>query len=341
MRARLRQRLAALRRTPRISVVVPIHGTEPYVERCLRSLMEQSMAELEILCVDDASPDRSVVIVRHLAREDARIRLLRHGKNRGLGGARNTGIAAARGTYVTGVDSDDFVRPTMMEQLWRASADGSIDVVACGMAVLDAQGELRFNVNQPEQTINNEVHPIDCLQLLNPSFCNKLWRKELFSENGILFPENQYFEDLATTPRLLHFARHIRVISDPLYCYVQRDGSITNSTSPKHIFDHFRSFDILAEFLKEQGLMEKYSQAFQSMIGKSLHYHSRSIGSSNTSERNSTPNDSDASLRYMLLLKLAYLAHADKISNLESASLQELLLSATTAQDLAHLLPTH
>jgi glycosyltransferase involved in cell wall biosynthesis len=119
-------------------VVVPIHGTESYVERCLRSLMAQSMADLEIVCVDDASPDRSATIVRHLARTDARIRLLRHGRNRGLGGARNTGIAAARGTYVTGVDSDDFVRPTMMEKHWLASANGSIDVVACGIAVLDA-----------------------------------------------------------------------------------------------------------------------------------------------------------------------------------------------------------
>lgn len=339
MRARLRQRLAALRRTPRISVVVPIHGTEPFVERCLRSLMAQSMADLEILCVDDASPDRSTAIVRQLARTDARIRLLRHGINRGLGGARNTGIAAARGTYVTGVDSDDFVRPTMMEKLWLASANGSIDVVACGIAVLDAQEKLRFNVNQPEQTINNEADRIDCLQLLNPSFCNKLWRKELFSQNGILFPENQYFEDLATTPRLLHFARQIRIIPDPLYCYVQRDGSITNSTSPKHILDHFRSFDILAEFLKQQGLMDNHKQAFQNMIGKSLHYHSRSIGCGASSGVNNQPDNSEALLRYMLLLKLAYLAHADTISTLEAASLQELLLSASTAEDLNNLPP--
>lgn len=332
MRARLRQRLAALRRTPRISVIVPIHGTEAYVERCLRSLMAQSMDDLEILCVDDASPDRSATIVRHLARADRRIRLLRHKRNRGLGGARNTGIAAAKGTYVTGVDSDDYVRPTLMERLWQTTDNGQIDVVACGMAVLDAEGGLRFNVSQPEQTIDNGEQQIDCLQLLNPSFCNKLWRKELFSDNHILFPENQYFEDLATTPRLLHFARRIRIIPDPLYCYVQRDGSITNSSGPKHILDHFRTFDILAAFLKEQGLTESHNQAFRSLIGKSLHYHSRSISSGDTS----SPSDDQSALRYMLLLKLAYLAHADSIINLEHSALQELLLHATSAQDLVN-----
>lgn len=311
-------------------MIVPIHNTETYVERCLRSLMAQSMTEIEIVCVDDASPDRSASIVRRLARTDSRIRLIRHERNRGLGGARNTGIAAARSIYVTGVDSDDFVLPMMMERLWQASSNGSMDVVACGMAVLDAEGKLRFNVSQPEQTLSNARDQIDCLQLLNPSFCNKLWKRKLFNNHSIQFPESQYFEDLATTPRLLHFAKEIRIIGDPLYCYVQREGSITKSTSPKHILDHFRTFDILAEFLAAEGLLDSHRQAFVELIGKSLHYHSRT----GAAEANNEAAADLQWLRYMLLLKLAYLAHNEKAQTLKADELRDLLLNATSSQDL-------
>ncbi len=317
---------------PRISVVIPIYGTERYVEKCVRSVMAQTLVEIEIICVDDASPDGSAAIINSLANEDGRIRLIKHDHNLGLGGARNTGITAARAPYVTGVDSDDYILPEMMERLWQASDGGAADVVACGMAVVRGDGSLVRNVSFPCQTYWNDQNQVDIFNLLTPSFCNKLWRTDLFTAHEIKFPEHQYFEDLATSPRLMHFADDIRVIPNPLYCYVEREGSITNSVSVEHIMDHFRTFDILAEFLEVEGLMGRYRDALVRMIGKSLAYSSRCVMKLETQRFGNAQY-----IRLLLMLKLAYLEYNNKLRSVEPDALQDLLLRAASHADLESL----
>ena len=320
---------------PRISVIIPMHGTEAYLERCLRSVQEQTFSDIEILCVDDASPDNCATIVTTLARRDARLRLIRHPHNRGLGGARNSGIAAARGTYVTGIDSDDLVRPSMMERLWQASGEGVADVVVCGMDVVTPEGQSLHVVSQPAQNIHHIPRETDFINRFNPSFCNKLWRTSLFRDHDIRFPEHQYFEDLATTPRLLRFATDIRVIPDPLYCYVKRDDSITHSSSARHILDHFRTFDTLVDFLEAEALLEVHWPALVEMIGKSLHYHTRTgLGANADPGAPAMATETRQYLRYMLLMKLAYLEYNEKLRSLEADALQALLLKARSASDL-------
>lgn len=314
---------------PKISIIIPIYNTERYLEKCLRSAMEQTFDAIEIICVDDASPDNSARIVEQLAREDARIQLIRHDCNLGLGGARNTGIKAARAHYVTGIDSDDYILPEMMERLWQASEHAAADVVACGMAVVRQDGSLMYNVNLPNHRYTNKQCEIDIFNLLNPSFCNKLWRRELFIKHCIFFPEHQYFEDLATSPRLLHFARDIRVIPDSLYCYVQREGSITSSTSLEHFLDHFRTFDILFGFLENEGLIDRYHHAWMDMIGRSLAYHGRCV------MKLADQGVGKAEyFRYLAMLKLAYLSRNKELLNMDTQSLQNILLKATSLEDL-------
>lgn len=319
-------------REPKISVIVPIHNTEPYLQRCLQSLLAQTFAEIEIICVDDASPDNSAAIVHKLAKKDKRIRLIRHQRNRGLGGARNSGIASARGMYVIGIDSDDYVLPNMMELLWQASEEGRAAVVACGMQVRGEEDKPLFDVSFPRQTIHNTNNSVNFINILNPSFCNKLWHKQLFTDNNISFPENQYFEDLATTPMLLHFASKIQVIPDALYCYVQRDGSIINSTSAKHILDHFKALDTLADFLEAQGLQQSHREMFHELIDNTLHYHASSAIKTHA---NRAPSHETAEyLRNLLLMKLAFLEHRDRLRTLEHEDLKDLLLKARGSSDL-------
>jgi glycosyltransferase involved in cell wall biosynthesis len=324
---------------PKISLIVPIHNTERYLERCMQSLLAQTFAEIEIICVDDASPDNSAAIVRKLARKDKRIRLIRHQRNRGLGGARNSGIASARGVYVIGIDSDDYVLPTMMELLWQASGEGRAAVVACGMQVRGEEDKPLFDVTYPRKTIHNINNNVNFFSILNPSFCNKLWRKQLFTDNNISFPENQYFEDLAITPMLLHFASEIQVIPDALYCYVQRDGSIINSTSAKHILDHFKALDTLADFLEAQGLQQSHREMFHELIDNTLHYHARSVIKTHA---NRAPSHETAEyLRNLLLMKLAFLEHRDRLRTLEHGDLKDLLLKAKGELRLALSLSIH
>ena len=314
---------------PKISVIIPMYDTEEFVEKCVRSVMAQTLKDIEIICVDDCSPDDCAVIVESLARHDSRIRLIRHEHNLGLGGARNTGIRAARAPYLASVDSDDYILPEMLERLWDATGDQVADVTACGMALMNPDGSLISNISRPQQSYCNQDDQLDIFDILSPCFWNKLWRTRLFTSNGIEFPEHLYHEDLATTPRVLRHAKDIRIISDPLYCYVQRTGSITKTVSARHIIDYFRTYDVLSNFLQTENLSERYGEEFIAKIGKSLHYHTQGLSDSSLGQAEKLQY-----MRYMLMLKLSYLEYDEKLREMDTATLQSLLLSATSRHDI-------
>ncbi|MYM55836.1 glycosyltransferase family 2 protein [Thalassovita mangrovi] len=314
---------------PKISVIIPFCGAERYIERCVRSVMDQTLKDIEILCIDDCSPDNSVEIVQRLAAEDDRIRLIRHESNLGPGGARNTGIYLARAPYLASVDSDDYIDPLMLERLWDATEGQTIDVVSCGIAMMNEDGSLRTNARIQDQSFDVDPSQVNLLNLQAPAFWNKLWRTTLFTDNGITFPEHLYFEDLATTPRALRFAKRIKSIPHPLYHYVIRDKSITNSFGPKHIIDYFRVFDVLWNFLDDEGLSDLYRHKFEEQMGKELHYHTETLASSDLPEEEKTQY-----VRHMLLLKLAYLEHSEQLRGLDLPTLRGLLLNASRFADL-------
>ena len=119
-------------RKPLISVIVPVYKSEDYLEACLRSLAEQTYANLEVITVDDASPDGSVRICQDFAARDKRFQVLRLPENRGPSAARNAGIRRAGGRYVSFVDSDDRVMPDMLEKLYACLKENRADFAACG-----------------------------------------------------------------------------------------------------------------------------------------------------------------------------------------------------------------
>ncbi|CUH65528.1 putative glycosyltransferase EpsJ [Thalassovita gelatinovora] len=314
---------------PKISVIIPVYGTERYIEKCVRSVMEQTFEDIEILCIDDCSPDNSAAIIERLAAEDKRIRLIRHDRNLGLGGARNTGISEARAPYLASVDSDDYIDPSMLERLWDATDGQTVDVVSCGLALVDEDGSVQLNVTKPNQTFMNDASQVNILDLLPPSFCNKLWRTSLFTETGVTFPTHMYYEDLATTPRVLRFAKVIKTIQDVLYQYVVRENSITNSYSARHIIDYFRTYDTLWDFFSTEDLLNRYHEEFFVKIGKSLRYHTNMIVDSGLDE-----GEKAQYVRHMLLLKLAYLEYNSKLRDLDKESLQLMLLKARSRADI-------
>lgn len=102
-----------------ISVILPIYHVEEYIKQCVYSLINQTYKDIEIICINDCGLDNSITLVKELQKKDSRIRLINHDENRGLGGARNTGIKAARGEYITFIDSDDYCDKTMLEKLYK------------------------------------------------------------------------------------------------------------------------------------------------------------------------------------------------------------------------------
>mgnify|MGYP000380025150 CR=1 FL=1 len=329
---------------PRVSVVVPIHDTERYVEKCLRSIMAQTFRDFEIVCVDDCSPDGSTAIVERLMAEDPRIRLIRHDRNRGLGGARNTGIAAARAAYIASVDSDDHIARDMLQKLWDGGAAEGADIVATGAHFVNEAGEIEdgpdgTGFSRRTHRLEAERGQIDIFKPLAMAFWNKMYRRALFVEHDIWFPENLYYEDIATTPRLYAVARDIRMVQGKSYHYLQRPGSITKSTGARQIFDYFTAFDILREFLREHALMGRYGQAFVQFMSNNLQFHTRHVlalaaaaeGGAGEAGGPQAGRGADAGealafyLRLMLMLKDGYTRHGEALEGLDAEALSGLL----------------
>lgn len=127
-----------------ISIILPVYKTEVYLERCINSLLKQTMDDVEILIIDDASPDKSDVLIRkHYLGKNFRqtIKYIRHRYNRGLGVARNTGLQNAQGKYVVFIDSDDWLEEDCLQQLWQAAEESQTEIVAAGAILSYPNGE--------------------------------------------------------------------------------------------------------------------------------------------------------------------------------------------------------
>lgn len=312
---------------PKISVIIPIYNTEQYLEKCLDSVVRQSLKDIEILCIDDLSPDESSKIVEKYAQHDSRVKLITHKKNLGQGGARNTGIMAAKADYIASIDSDDAMHPKALQTLWEASESGRFDVVCCGFVRVDENNNEIARREFPKKVVENTDHNINIFKTMNPAIWNKLWRKELFIKNKIFFPQQLYYQDMATIPLLLTQASNIKFIEDCLYNYLVRDGSVTTTYSPKHILDYFKVYEILYSSLERLGLLERYSSDLFSYVSEGLKFHANNVIDSDMND-----HEKDQYLRHMLMLKVSFLQLHEKLIGIKRADILMLINTATTTE---------
>lgn len=294
---------------PRISVIVPVYKTEKHIEKCLESIRCQTFDDIEILCIDDCTPDDSMAVVERMAEQDTRIRIIRHERNLGLAGARNTGIKAAKSEYIAGVDSDDYIAPDMLEALWKGTNEGHYDVVVCGYEDVNEAGKTLARHQVKVKTLDPIPADASPFKISNPSFWNKLWRRSLFVDNDIFFPDHIYYQDSATTPRIYKKARNVNFIGGAYYKYLIRDDSVTNSTSDKHVIDKFRELSVVKDFLIREELYEKHLDDFNERVRNSYKYHANNVYHNNFNGDAAT----DEYLRFLLLMREAFLLFDDGI----------------------------
>lgn len=224
-----------------VTVIVPVYNVEKYLSKCIRSIMEQSYRELEIILVDDGSTDNSLSICKRYSQMDKRIRLF-HTDNYGLSHARNVGINHSNGEYVVFVDSDDYISKDMILLMMNKSENA--DLVICNYKKVADNEE----VHQSKRNINNEIwnfkkfwyeYYYDGLS----GFCgvawNKLYKKKLFKD--IRYPIGKIHEDEYAICPITRRTNEIKVISESLYYYVQRSNSIVHGNS-KGSFDKADAF---------------------------------------------------------------------------------------------------
>lgn len=173
-----------------VSVIIPVYNVGKFIERCVRSLMEQTMDNVEYIFVDDASPDNSIQILQKVLadypnRRD-NVRILTHAENKGLPAARNTGLAVATGEYIFHCDSDDFVEPDMLEQLYGKAIECDADIVWCDWYLTFEKSE-RY-MKQPAYDTPLEALKAMLGGAMKYNVWNKLIRRTLYVENSVEFP---------------------------------------------------------------------------------------------------------------------------------------------------------
>ena len=246
----------------KISVIIPIYKVEPYLRQCLDSVIGQTYQNLEIICVDDGSPDRCGEICEEYAQKDTRIRVI-HRENGGLSAARNTGIEASTGQYICFVDSDDFVTETFVEYLYGLIKKYDAEIAVCPLFRLVSEQK----ENSMPDGFEGGMSPEEALSyiFLHAEYVgvfawNKIYHRNLFS--SIRYPEGKYYEDSGTTYRLFLASNWIAIGKEPKYYYrIARAGQITSSGGEKKLDKIEFLYQMKECFLSQcPQIMEAYEQ---------------------------------------------------------------------------------
>lgn len=220
-----------------VSIILPVYQVEDYIEKCLDSLTEQTYKDIEIICVNDCSMDNSNTIIKEYQKKDSRIRLINHEENRGLGGARNTGIEKALGEYIVFIDSDDYIDTTMIEKMVNTIINDYSDAVVCGV-MLAFDATKTFQPHTAFQYVDlgtKEIYYIEqdkeILTDMWPSAWNKLYKTAIIQDNCIRFKEKLLYEDHTFFYEYFSHCKTFSYIEEPLYYYrQQRPRSITTQS---------------------------------------------------------------------------------------------------------------
>ncbi len=234
----------------KVSVILPIYNVERYIEACVESIITQTHKDLELIIVNDQSPDSSLALAKQVLLKNnfRNFTIIEHPKNQGLAVSRNTGLAAATSDYVLFIDSDDTMEPTMLAELVSIVDQHGVDIAVCNF------WRIPLDVSQPRQacdyTFTGSVDGLTAVQALlefkdKAYVWTNLYKKSLFT--NIKFAENVYWEDGLIQPMLWKEARQLYFHQNHLYNYFQRSGSNTARLGKLHFYldqpEHFKAME--------------------------------------------------------------------------------------------------
>lgn len=246
-----------------VSVIVPVYNAEKYLQKCLDTLVNQTLDRIEIIAVNDCSPDNSLEILKNYqSKYGDKFQIINSPVNLKQGGARNLGIKKARGEYIGFVDPDDYVALDMFEKMYKVAKENEADIVTCDYFEVIGEEKI-YRVNDlPEGNINKEV----LKKILQRKYGWELWqqiyKKNLFIDNNIQFSENLYVTDLEIGGLIIMYANKINKVKEPLYYYVKHENATTSfKLNDKKIYDlitisdkrlqHFKNRNFYNEFKEE------------------------------------------------------------------------------------------
>ena len=212
----------------KVSIVVPVYNVEKYIDRCLESLVNQTLKDIEIIVVNDGSTDNSKEVIEKYQKEYPEMLKVYTIKNSGAAKARNIGLEKASGEYIGFVDSDDFVSKTMFEELYNKAINDNADVVKCAYYKVQEDKYIEKEI-ETEFDYGKSIRE-DKSILINstPYIWNKIFKKELIDKYKIKFPDIRIYEDLVFTYKLFMVANKISKVNNTLYFYISfQENSLT------------------------------------------------------------------------------------------------------------------
>jgi len=244
-----------------VSVIIPVYNVEQYLKRCVKSVIEQTYPNIEIILINDGSTDSSGEICHELEKTDERILLIEK-ENGGLSSARNAGLEMATGEYVTFIDSDDYVSVEYVEILLKLCKKFDAEISLCDLAKGKAHNH-QFTTEQRQVRFYNGIECLRSMYLISAfeSASCKLFKKQLFE--GIEFPVGRIMEDAATTYKLIYRAKKIACIPNQLYYYFQSTGSIIRGKFTLYNLSGLKSYEERFTFFLEIGEKALYERAQQ------------------------------------------------------------------------------
>ncbi|MBQ0149824.1 MAG: glycosyltransferase family 2 protein [Bacteroidales bacterium] len=214
----------------KVSVIIPIYGVENFIGHCADTLMQQTLQDVEYIFVNDCTKDESISILKEvLSRYDHRkdqIRIVEHEKNKGLPTARNTGLAIATGEYILHCDGDDFVEPTMLEELYNSAKEQDADIVWCDF--FESYKDKEIYKSEPDYLVAEDATKSMLSGSMKYNVWNKLVRRSLYKTSKVTFPEGRSMGEDLTIIKLFAVADRVCHISQALYHYVRwNEGAMT------------------------------------------------------------------------------------------------------------------
>lgn len=240
----------------KVSVIVPVYNVEKFIDKCLNSLVKQSLKEIEIIVVNDGSPDNSQKIIdKYVKKYPDKIKSYIK-ENGGQGSARNYGLKKATGEYIGYVDSDDFVEKDMYKKLYNKAKENNYDIVVCG----------NYNVSEDYQNknidafINNYNTDLENIFFGKMAVWNKIYKRDILIKNKLEFKEKVWYEDLAFTLKAIMNSNTFAFIDEPLYDYLIREGSTMNNSNVKRNLEILDAFNDILSYIQHNKKEEYFSK---------------------------------------------------------------------------------
>ncbi|MED3960176.1 glycosyltransferase [Priestia aryabhattai] len=271
---------------PRVSIIVPIYNMENYLNRCLDSLLIQSLKEIEIIAVNDGSTDSTLPILNEYTKKDYRIKII-NTNNMGVSSARNEGIKAATGDFIGFVDPDDWVEPKMYETMYNTAIKDKIDIVMCTYTREFGTHSKEKIFNLPNKvTYENEEVKLNVMRRLvgplnqevaNPELLDawgtvwsKLYRADIIKQNNLTFVDLKQIgtnEDTLFNIQVVYYANSFVFLNNPFYHYWRaNNSSVTTGFKPNLLEQWFNLYKIIEMFLKSKNMKEEYYLALNNRI---------------------------------------------------------------------------